>query len=328
MKKIRIAALVIAVFVFMLSYLAVSSGREEKKESRNIEGKQISVVVAARDIRPDTELTQEMLSIQNVFILDGNEDYFSSVSEAVGRIAVADIYQGEIVTAKRSVSADDETLGLAHHIAPGMRAVSLTLPAENGVGYNLKVGDYVDVIFGGEAEVESIGGDDREIPAGIAFTNFYDEESPENSAVVEENFDKHFSAIAIQNVRVAALDTLIHYEAAVQEKGYDQVTLEVTPEQAEKLVLLRAMNAPVFLALRSNGDEENVHGPRVNVLSIYEENAESGEDAAAPQQTDGSSSDAGTAASDAENAAADGGSGSSDSGSSGSGSSSEAGPIR
>jgi pilus assembly protein CpaB len=108
-------------------------------------GPPISVVTAARDIARGTTLTDDALlavTLPSSFVPPGA---LRDPARAVGRIAVTDLAEGEVVTQLRLAGGGAGRI--ATLVPPGMRAVQLPVAATAGV----EPGDQVDVIatFGG-----------------------------------------------------------------------------------------------------------------------------------------------------------------------------------
>lgn len=262
MKRIRIIALVSAILVFVSAYMFITAQSRAAGSAQAMEG-QTTVVVAAVDIAPYTTLTQEMLALQPAPVQ--GEGAFTSIDEAVGLVSSSAIFKGEAVTARRAVQVDDPALGLAIQIEPGKRAVTIAVDAEQAVGYNLKVGDYVDVILTGALESGQVNGVDA--PAGLSFSSIYGPQGPRNTAVMDEMIDEEFAVITMQNIRVLALETRLS-SSGTDKASYEHITLEVTPSEAEKLVLMDSSNTIRFI-LRPQDDHTEVNEPRVNVMQNF-----------------------------------------------------------
>jgi len=144
---------------------------------------------------------------------------YTTAAEAEGKVARASIMKGEILLAGRF---SDEAIGatLAAVVAPNMRAVSVRVNDVIGVGGFLQPGNYVDVV-----------------------SAYREGQSSESETIV-------------QNVKVLAVD-----QTASSDKNEPAivraVTLEVTPEDAEKLVLAEHRGV-IQLALRNPIDTELV----------------------------------------------------------------------
>jgi pilus assembly protein CpaB len=149
-----------------------------------------------------------------------------AINQLAGSITRATFFSGEPIREARLIRAKGS--GYMAAILPGgMRAVSIEISPETGVGGFILPNDHVDVILSRR---------DREA---------------EKAAGVEI----HTSETVLSNLRVLAIDQ------TVEEKGGQRVvvgktaTLELSPRQVEALALARQMGS-LSLALRSLVDFE------------------------------------------------------------------------
>jgi pilus assembly protein CpaB len=137
---------------------------------------------------------------------------FSKAADVEGKVARASIMKGEILLAGR-FTKEGEGSTLAAVVAPNMRAVSVRVDDVVGVAGFLLPGNFVDVVSAYREGVET------------------------------------YSDTIVQNVRVLAVD-----QTASSDKNEPvivrAVTLEVTPQDAERIVLAKQRGA-IQLALRN-----------------------------------------------------------------------------
>ena len=165
MKKIRLIALAVAFLVFIGGYRMLAM-RENHQSTTRADGQKIEVVVAAQDLAPYTTLTKDMIKLKKVLVDEDIKGYYSKPEEVVGKVCVANIFQDEVFTNRRLADDNAEVLGLSSRLEEGKRAVSINTDLEQGVSNNLRVGNYVDVIFTGTLK-SSVQGSEEEIPAGL-----------------------------------------------------------------------------------------------------------------------------------------------------------------
>jgi pilus assembly protein CpaB len=144
------------------------------------------------------------------------------------------VFAGEPILANTLVNPGDSGF-LAAALTDGMRAVALPVEAETSVAGFVRPGDWVDVILTYEVRLRSSGAEDA------------------SQLVVSRNA----SETVLSNVRVLAVDQ------EVQDQGTDAkpgrtVTVEVTPEQAERLALAQRMG-DLSLSLRGMGEVAPEH---------------------------------------------------------------------
>lgn len=174
------------------------------------------VVVAAKDIQLGTQLSPDMIKVVHWPAQSKPAGAFNNPTALPGRVLNSSVVAGEpIVDAK--LAAAGSMGGLSALIAPGSRAISVKVNEVMGVAGFALPGNYVDVLVHAEDEQ-----------------------------------DRPFSRIVLERILVLAVD---------QESGRDEtkpkvvkaVTLQVTPEEAEKLDLARGIGT-LSLALRNQID--------------------------------------------------------------------------
>jgi len=117
-------------------------------------GPPASLVAAVEDVARGDVLTEEMLRLVTLPSRFAPPGAMRDIDRAAGRIAIADIAAGEVVTALRIAGAKSGPT--ASLVPPGMRAVQV--PVADAVG--IEQGDLVDVIAtfaGGGAHTEVAG---------------------------------------------------------------------------------------------------------------------------------------------------------------------------
>ena len=133
-----------------------------------------------------------------------------------GAVVRESVGAGEPITDKKTVRAGASGV-LAVTLQPGMRAMSLPLSAESGAGGFILPGDHVDVV------------QIQKTPTGVQ------------------------AATVMRNVRVLAIDQSTRADAKATTQVGTQATVELSPIQAEDMVLARAQGE-LTLVLRSYAD--------------------------------------------------------------------------
>lgn len=206
------------------------------------EGSAVPVVVAMQDIPVRTKITPAMLSVKQMPATAKHTNAFAQVKEVEGKVTRLPISAGEQVISNKFAALREEA-GLAFTIPPSKRAVAITVNEVIGAGGLIIPGDFVDVI--GVFDKDTMG--------------------------------KDMAVMILQNMQVLSVAQSIEGEVApeqpkgpVQEVG-DQlkapgptptpvvkakalpqaktVTLAVSPEEAQRLVLAEA-RGNLRLALR------------------------------------------------------------------------------
>jgi pilus assembly protein CpaB len=198
-----------------------------------------NVLVAERDIMPGTVLTDDDIRwepwpdtlIDERFVVQPPQVESQAAGqdpqqEFLDRIARRSIMKGEPMTKEMVIKQGDSGVAAAN-LAPGMRAVTINVPPAAGVAGLVLPNDRVDVVM--TVSVRDI----------VGLTGWKD--------VV-----LRFSAETIlRDVRVVAINQKLAHDPkeGVAEPG-NLATLEVTPEQAERLRVSEQLGT-LTLALRS-----------------------------------------------------------------------------
>lgn len=188
-----------------------------------------NVLVAARDIAPGAVLIEEDLRYEPwpQTLVDKRHIVKTGADDPKGRIlgsiAARPIQAGEPLSGNM-LFRQDEAGQLSAMIGPGMRAVAIAVSGMTAVAGFVLPGDHVDVLL---------------------VTTFKD-----NNRDRETRIDNplHVSEIFLRDVRVVAIDRNLH-AAGVGQDGHS-ATLEVTPKDAERLILAGIQNT-FHLVLRS-----------------------------------------------------------------------------
>lgn len=158
MKRKAIIPLVLGLVVGIFTVkLAVDAIKKAQASSKNT--KMIMAVRARQDIEPLTEITTEMVEViettdsafapanQRIESLKTVSDEKGNVVQegVLGRVTAKAIPEGTAIL--QSMLAEKGTpAGLIGRIPPGFRAVSIKIDEVTGVAFQLKPGDWVDVI--------------------------------------------------------------------------------------------------------------------------------------------------------------------------------------
>ncbi|RTE11202.1 Flp pilus assembly protein CpaB [Paenibacillus whitsoniae] len=123
---------------------------------------EVAVVAAAMDIPAQTAITQEMLTIIKVNTSSQKllvPDAINNPADLLGAISMVSFKKGEVIvndvkkvipnqqTATDGSKINVSELGRSFYIPSDKKAISVSLDAEGSLGYSLKKGDKVDVIF-------------------------------------------------------------------------------------------------------------------------------------------------------------------------------------
>jgi pilus assembly protein CpaB len=247
-------ALLFAIVAAVLVFVALNQNNDGDKETVAA-GDMTKVVVAAHDIAARTTLDSGMLKLAEVpkdSVLDGA---FSNVDDLDGQVTRYPLVSGEqVVSSKIGVQNKNET-GLSFVVPVGMRAFSIQVTEESGVGGLILPGDLVDVI--GILEGDTVG-----VDKAVTIV-----QNVEVLAVAQEAQEPLPAARPTGTPTPSATSGTLgeRPKDAEPNPGARTVTLAVTPEQAQLLALVQAKGALV-LTLRSFGDRAPVLPPETNLI--------------------------------------------------------------
>ena len=223
-NRLRIAIIAATFFGLVAAYGVYNFLRQQREATEALKSATQNVVVAAKEIPAGTNVTEKIIkeglvketSWPKASVPPGS---FYSTNQVVGKTVKTKVVAGEPILESKLVG---EGVGLASRLAAGYRAVAVKVDEVIGVSGFIAPDDRVDVIA-------------TLTPPGRG------------------SQDEKLSKIVLQNRRVLSVA-----QSVEQKEGKPQVvrsiTLEVTPEEAEKLSLA-VFEGHVILALRAIGDE-------------------------------------------------------------------------
>lgn len=209
----------------------------------NVEGRSNKIVVAKVDIPLSTMITAEQLTLQQLPREATPEGAFTSPEKLVGRVSVNNIGAREPLTELKLAPAGSEA-GLTGVIAEGFRAITVKVDDVVGLAGLVKPGSWVDI-------VAVVSPQERSSDQGPT------------------------SKIVLQHIRVLATNQDIEQDNEKEQKeksssklsAIKAVTVQVLPEQAEKLALAQA-EGKLQLVMRNSVDKDDVQTTGANKHSL------------------------------------------------------------
>jgi pilus assembly protein CpaB len=199
------------------------------------------IVVAAVDINLGQRLAPDMLKLVEWPAESVPRGAFTDPQKLAGRVVKSALLLGEPVSETR-LAPTGTMGGLSAVIAEGKRAITVRVNDVVGVAGFALPGNYVDIIVSMQ----------KDAPPG-------------NNAVREQNISK----IVLERILVLAVAQEVSRDET-RPKVVNAVTLEVTPEQAEKLDLARSVGT-LSLALRNQVDPESAKTGGATKLTLLPE---------------------------------------------------------
>src|SRR6266498_1413453 len=197
-----------------------------------------NVVVAKKEIQLGEKITSEHLALSAIPNGSAPEGVFRKMGDLVGRVAITPIGVRETITSMK-LAPEGTGAGLSAVIPEGYRAMTVKVDDVVGVSGFVMPGSFVDVV------------------AVILPT-------------AQQGADSQgpISKIVLQNIKVLAsgpkLDSPENQREPTSVKA---VTLQVTPEQAEKLVLA-TNEGKLQLVMRNYSDQEDTQTKGANKSTL------------------------------------------------------------
>jgi len=252
-------AILISAICFVISMLLISAYTKVRRAELTAEfGEELPVVVAIAPI-PEYELIRpEKLAIIYVFKNYRQPQTATSIAEIAGKSAFVPIYKGEQITFTKLVTQEGKPV-LDRQLEKKMRAITLGVTSFNGVSKLIRPGNRVDILA--SVNYESDGVLMYEIKRvlqsvlGLAIGKTIQNSVPsrvdrEVMSYLEEQFElrkrKDWSGGSMENEQTSR-----------PSDNYASLTLQLNPEDAEKLIYLstRFGDSRLYYTLRNGADQ-------------------------------------------------------------------------
>ena len=244
-------------------------------------GAEIGVVVAKESISEYTIIRSDMLEVVPVFknfvqtqtstvaIGDAVAEK-KAINEIAGKATYVPIYAGEQITFTKLVNQDGKPV-LDRQVEKQMRAVTVSVNAASGVGRLIRPGNRVDVLFA--VHYEKNGAEQYEVKT--VFQNILvlaTGKNMQNSIPTKVTRDV-LSAIEAkfeEQKRKDLYTSNVDTGASRPDDNYSNMTLHLSPEQSEQLILLQNAKdigeVKIFYTLRNTVDDKVVANLETTIL--------------------------------------------------------------
>jgi pilus assembly protein CpaB len=244
-------AMTMAILFALVSVFLISSWVSDvEKREKNRYGAMSLVVKAKMDIKESQTITEELLELEAIpkkfrdpgaIVFDNaerSEETQKSMRAIVGTVAIVPIKKGEQIAYNKITEPGIRT-GLSPQVAPGRRAIAMSVTNQSSVSKLVKPGDRVDVI----AVLDMGGGKENKVSKTIL------------QDVVVLSVGQNVTNNIPRKVEVQG--SKVTYQSLAENTAYDTVTVEVAPEQAQMLALVSSNGEnAITLVLRNNDDTE------------------------------------------------------------------------
>jgi len=216
-------SLVIAVIGSIFLYKWIERQRGPKETVRVEKTEAVPIAVAAANLPWGTKLKPEMIKMAPYLKQSLPAGYFSSTSDLKDRVIVLPLKLNESITEAKLAPTSVKAGGVSAILKPGTRAIAVKGDKVIGISGLINPGNRVDVIV----------------------------------TVKDPAIEKVRSKIVLENLLVLATGTQIQRNEKGEPMPVDVYTMEVTPEQAERLALAASQGRLNF-ALRNATDSEDI----------------------------------------------------------------------
>jgi pilus assembly protein CpaB len=215
------AWLILAIgFATLATYMAMGYLKRQAAVQSPVKEK-IHVVRASAKVEKDRPLAEARL--ERVVWDKGSppEDFFSDLKQVVGRETAKSLNSGDLITRENT---REKRTGITAELGPNQRAMTVKVDEASGVAGFLTPGNRVDVVV----------------------------------VVDKGEYDKDpIAKLIFQNLKVLGTGQNLENRPGDKPQIVPTVTLEVAPEQGERLALA-AQEGRISLVLRGQGDQQLV----------------------------------------------------------------------
>jgi len=213
-----VVPIVLALVVAVVaSFLLYKWMKKQTAPKKVAEVKTVQVVVAEVDLHPGMKLKSEMMKTVSYLEESLPMGHFIAPEKAAGRVVITPMKRQELILESRLAPATVKKGGMAAIITPGKRAVSIAGNKVLGSSGLINPGDHVDILLTADGKNKTV----------------------------------------FENVLVLATGPQLRRNSEGKPSPVNVYTLEVTPEQGEKIILA-ANSGKIHFALRSVVDTETV----------------------------------------------------------------------
>ncbi|NIS71315.1 MAG: Flp pilus assembly protein CpaB [Proteobacteria bacterium] len=229
-KSRAIIALVLALGVAVLTsafvYRWVGQNRTHPKVVAPAE-KSVPVAVAVADLPWATKLSRDMIRVVPFFEKSLPKGYFSDINSLEGRVVLTPLKENEAIIESKLAPPSVTTGGVSAIVSPEKRALAVKGDKVIGLSGFIRPGDRVDVLV----------------------------------TLTDTRYKRVVTKIVLEGILVLATGTQMENDGEKGKGGetspVDVYTLEVTPEEGEKLALA-ATEGRLQFALRNPTDVKTV----------------------------------------------------------------------
>jgi pilus assembly protein CpaB len=242
MLVLAVIALLLSAGVTYLAYRLIQSRLQPTTQT-------VDIVIATEKLPLGTRISEKHVKLSPWPKAAPLEGCFTDMSQVLGRGVLVDMQPNEPILESKLASREAGA-GLSVAIPEGMRALSIQVNSVIGVTGFVQPGSRVDLIL-----------------TTTPPRTLRDKKANRNIKGFME--DEMGSKIILENLQVLAVGQNVQRDVEGKPQSVQEVTLLVTPEEAEKIALATG-DGRIQLALRHPLDNEKVDPPLVFRSALYE----------------------------------------------------------
>ncbi len=246
-KALTLSLIMALLAVFFVNSYVTSVEEDQKKRF----GTEVLVLRAKQNIKEMDTIDDTMLDTVLVPITfkepgavswdtkEATKEVAVDRKALVGSVAIVSIKKGEQITFNK-ISEPGIRTGLAPQVTPGRRAISIPVNENTSVSKLVKPGDRVDIM----AMIDVGGGKDNRMVKTVL------------QDIVVLATGRNVANNSPRTIERDAFGGKDKIKSLTEDTSFGAVTLEVSPEQAQTLLMLQA-DGPLTLSLRNNDDNDH-----------------------------------------------------------------------
>ncbi len=238
MKRSGLLLIVLGLLLAVVSTIGVYSVLQKQTAPPPAPIPTVKVVVATTNIADRTILQAHMLQLKDWPSNLLPAGTVSNAQDLIGKVTAGVLVTGEPVLMAK-VSLEQETIGLAPTLPPGLVAMVLSLSPVSAVGGAIRVGDTVDILVSMEYSVYNESGDESKIMQATFYTI-------QDVPILNASGQDVATAAASGGTGLGGVSSAARSSAG----GVTVVTILVTPQDALLLKYAREQGS-IDLVLRS-----------------------------------------------------------------------------
>ncbi|MGA9754107.1 MAG: Flp pilus assembly protein CpaB [Desulfobaccales bacterium] len=221
-------------FAVMASFMALGWLKQQAAIQPPIKEISTLVVVANTKVGPASLLDAAQLKTDVWHQAEAPPGSFGNPEQVVGRVTATSLLPGDLIT-ENKLAPKGTIPGITALLSPQRRAMTVKVDEASGVAGFLAPGDRVDVVV-----------------------------------IVDKGdyYKDPISKVLFQNLKVLGTGQKMENRPGDKPLVVPTVTLEVTPEEGERLAL-SAQEGRISLVLRGQGDQQLLDTPGVNAIRLF-----------------------------------------------------------